>query len=591
VIHRLSRVLVPLFLISTGCVAAEAPFERPPVIRYGASIPDLQKALAGQCTTMTTRRIEPPFLPNIKDKQMQIDCEGFVFRGAPRHVEFVMGDNALKMVWLMVTAPEMDSLRAAMQARYGAPTHSNANYVAFEQDGTALRLGKGEILFYAPELQAAMAPDFTGAVFADRAAWAADLDALYAELQAKHPDLYRKHTKAEWDARHAAIRAAIATMDWPHFVIALHRFVAMAADGHTNLLSTDVAGPGFDARYTVRFFLFWDGLYVLSAPEDLKQAIGGRVVAVNGHPIAAVERALAGLTGYDSPMRAANWVQLLLSFPGNLAGLDLGAVDAPMKLTLVARDGKTIDVAVPFAPNDMQPKRLTVFDVLNNGHALPAWWSPDAPLTFNYWKDSKTVYAVFGSVSDGTKETLKQAAERLFAFVAANDVQRLIFDVRNNGGDDGRWVPTFPNARYLIGRKEYEHWIKDDGEEQKAIMADSVKPIFDAGVAEMVEMDHRISNEVRLMPTTGHTPGHVSVVIESKGETAIITGDMMHHPAQIGRPEWCPSFDSDSEAAQATRRAMLQDWADKPVLIIGTHFASPTAGRIERDGDSYRLAV
>ena len=156
---------------------------------------------------------------------------------------------------------------------------------------------------------------------------------------------------------------------------------------------------------------------------------------------------------------------------------------------------------------------------------------------------------------------------------------------------DGKWVPTFPNARYLIGRKEYEHWIADDGEENKAILGDSVKPIFDAGLATMVEMDHRLSDEIRLMPTTGHTPGHVSVVIESKGETAIITGDMMHHPAQIGRPEWSPSYDSDKDAARVTRRAMLKDWADQPVLIIGTHFAAPTAGHVVRDGDRYKFAV
>jgi glyoxylase-like metal-dependent hydrolase (beta-lactamase superfamily II) len=158
-------------------------------------------------------------------------------------------------------------------------------------------------------------------------------------------------------------------------------------------------------------------------------------------------------------------------------------------------------------------------------------------------------------------------------------------------GETGQWFPTFPNAQYLIGHQEYEHWIKDDEPEQKAIMADSVKPIFDAGLARMVEMDHRISNELRLMPTTGHTPGHVSVVIESKGETAIITGDMMHHPAQIGRPDWAPGFDSDKAAARVTRKAMLKDWADQPILIIGTHFAEPTAGHIVRDGDSYKFAI
>src|SRR5215469_8615055 len=156
--------------------------------------------------------------------------------------------------------------------------------------------------------------------------------------------------------------------------------------------------------------------------------------------------------------------------------------------------------------------------------------------------------------------------------------------------DGGKWVPTFPNAKYLIGRQEYDHWrSQKDDHEQEAVLADSVKPIFDAGLAQTVDLNHRISPEIRLTPTTGHTPGHVSVVIESKGQTAVITGDMMHHPCQIGRPHWVAVFDSDQQAALATRQAMLKDWADKPVLIIGTHFVGPTAGYVKRDGDAYRF--
>ncbi len=157
--------------------------------------------------------------------------------------------------------------------------------------------------------------------------------------------------------------------------------------------------------------------------------------------------------------------------------------------------------------------------------------------------------------------------------------------------EGGKWVPTFPKARYLIGRREYEHWSGADDEEQKEILADSVQPIFDAGLAQKVEMDHRVSPEIRLTPTTGHTPGHVSVVIESKGQTAVITGDMMHHPCQIGHPEWSPEFDSDKEASRTTRKAMLKDWADQPILVIGTHFSGPTAGHVKKDGASYRFEV
>jgi glyoxylase-like metal-dependent hydrolase (beta-lactamase superfamily II) len=159
----------------------------------------------------------------------------------------------------------------------------------------------------------------------------------------------------------------------------------------------------------------------------------------------------------------------------------------------------------------------------------------------------------------------------------------------NTMKDGERWVPTFPNARYLIGRTEYEHWKNVDEDETPQIMADSVAPIFEAGLAQTIEMDHRISPELRLVPTPGHTPGHVSVAIESKGEAAVITGDMMHHPCQVGRPDWSSEFDGDKQAGAACRNTMIREWADKPILVIGTHFAAPTAGRIVRDGTGYRF--
>ncbi len=156
---------------------------------------------------------------------------------------------------------------------------------------------------------------------------------------------------------------------------------------------------------------------------------------------------------------------------------------------------------------------------------------------------------------------------------------------------DGEWVPTFPNARYLIGRREYEHWRSEGDDEQQAILGDSVQPIFDYGLATLVEMNHRVSDEVRLTPTPGHTPGHVSVLIESKGEQAMITGDMLHHPCQFAHPDWSPSFDSDPVAGAHMRRAVMEGVAGAPVLVIGTHFAAPTAGHVHRDGEGFRFEV
>jgi glyoxylase-like metal-dependent hydrolase (beta-lactamase superfamily II) len=100
-----------------------------------------------------------------------------------------------------------------------------------------------------------------------------------------------------------------------------------------------------------------------------------------------------------------------------------------------------------------------------------------------------------------------------------------------------------------------------------------------------------ISPEIRLTPSTGHTPGHVSVLIESEGERAAITGDMTHHPCQLAHPEWTPQFDTDPADAVATRRRLFAEWADQPILVIGTHFPAPTAGHVLRDGAAFRLAV
>ena len=161
----------------------------------------------------------------------------------------------------------------------------------------------------------------------------------------------------------------------------------------------------------------------------------------------------------------------------------------------------------------------------------------------------------------------------------------------NTMRENDRWVPTFPSARYLIAREEFDYWQSYDEVEQRAVMDDSVRPIFDAGLVDLVASDHVLSPEVRLRPTPGHTPGHVSVVIESRGERALVTGDFIHHPCQIARPEWCVPFDEDRNAALAMRKALLAEVADEPTLVIGTHFATPTAGRVVRDRDTYRFDV
>lgn len=168
---------------------------------------------------------------------------------------------------------------------------------------------------------------------------------------------------------------------------------------------------------------------------------------------------------------------------------------------------------------------------------------------------------------------------------------------------DGEWVPTFPNAEYLFGRLEWEHWeankdIEVDenatGEanpivDASAVIHDSVLPIVEANRHRLVEADQKICHEVRLESTPGHTPGHVSVHIESGGDHAIISGDMLHSPFQMACPHVGVMFDSDGAQAARTRRDFFGRYADQPVLFLGTHFATPVAGRIVSHGDSWRF--
>jgi glyoxylase-like metal-dependent hydrolase (beta-lactamase superfamily II) len=158
----------------------------------------------------------------------------------------------------------------------------------------------------------------------------------------------------------------------------------------------------------------------------------------------------------------------------------------------------------------------------------------------------------------------------------------------------GKWVPTFPQARYLFGRREWQHWkhLRDtNGYHHMDHLQDSIDPILDAGLEEFIDPDFRLTDEVSLIATPGHTPGHVSVLIDSRGEQAVITGDLMHNPIQIAVPATEARFDMDKPLAASTRRDFVQRFCNTRTLIIGTHFAEPTAGHIVRNGEAWKLQV
>jgi glyoxylase-like metal-dependent hydrolase (beta-lactamase superfamily II) len=164
---------------------------------------------------------------------------------------------------------------------------------------------------------------------------------------------------------------------------------------------------------------------------------------------------------------------------------------------------------------------------------------------------------------------------------------------------DGKWVPTFRNAAYHFVKSEYNHWREyadNDGNalgytviDGKTVFTDSVQPVVDAGLVTFIGSDATITPEISVIPSHGHTPGHVSVLVRSRGESAVITGDLMHSPCQIGQPGWSARYDFDRDASAATRRAFLERFADTPTIVIGTHFGTPSGGLVRRDGASFRL--
>ncbi|MDD2777833.1 MAG: MBL fold metallo-hydrolase, partial [Methanocellales archaeon] len=164
----------------------------------------------------------------------------------------------------------------------------------------------------------------------------------------------------------------------------------------------------------------------------------------------------------------------------------------------------------------------------------------------------------------------------------------------NTKFEGGVWLPTFPNAKYLFAREEYEYWYQKPAKEiadDKAAFDDSVDPIVKAGLAELIDMEYKIDRHISFIPTPGHTPYHVSVFIESQNQRAIISGDFLHHPCQVAKPQWTTDTDTQPEKGIVTRQRILAEIADTDVLLIGSHFANPVAGRVVQVSDGFIFKV
>jgi glyoxylase-like metal-dependent hydrolase (beta-lactamase superfamily II) len=158
--------------------------------------------------------------------------------------------------------------------------------------------------------------------------------------------------------------------------------------------------------------------------------------------------------------------------------------------------------------------------------------------------------------------------------------------------ENGRWVPTFPNAKYLFPKRDYGHWERENrtSPANDGSFNDSVLPIMEAGLGELIGNDHVIADAIQVVASPGHSPGHVGFKVDSKGESALIAGDIMHHVMQVYEPDFSTNFCADQDMARVTRKRILAEYADTPTLIMPCHFPAPHCGRVASDGQGYRFA-
>lgn len=153
--------------------------------------------------------------------------------------------------------------------------------------------------------------------------------------------------------------------------------------------------------------------------------------------------------------------------------------------------------------------------------------------------------------------------------------------------ENGRWMPTFPNARYVFAQREYDHWSAQNAKAEVPPFADSVLPVVEAKKADLVQDDFAIGDHVRILPTAGHTPGHIAIAFGKGRDDALFVGDAIHSPLQLRHPELSPKFDVDPKQAAIVRRQLLERCCDTDTLFCPAHFPSPSVGKIKRRGDAF----
>ena len=280
------------------------------------------------------------------------------------------------------------------------------------------------------------------------AARAGEVDALYAFMRKTHPALFHHNSRDVIEAEVARLRERAPQQSWPEYVVGVHRVLKLVGDGHTSVFPFPETGPGFDTRLPLLVEFFGDGTFVIGAEASYRDAVGARLVAIDGHSLEDVYERLESFWPHENAMWVRRWAPLLLRRPGYLVGSGIARsanVAAPITFTVKRPDGTVRDFAVapvPAATDEAAQSSSWVHAREDAKLARPAplhrtaLHRSNVPFDFAHLPKQRAVYAVYRQCEDSEHETVAAFAARLFAFVEANDVDKLILDVRENGGGD-----------------------------------------------------------------------------------------------------------------------------------------------------------
>src|SRR3569832_1825299 len=239
----------------------------------------------------------------------------------------------------------------------------------------------------------------------NRADWAADLDTLYAAMKTIHPNLHHKTDAATMDEAVAALHKQIPTESWPQYVMGPYRLLALVGDGHTTFYHVPAAGPGFDTSMPILTDVFADGEQVTAADAPYREAVGGKVVAIDGRPMAEVAQTLMPFWAHENERWVVRWMPLIFSRPGYLHGTGIadGAISDPVVFR-IEKDGRTRDFAVTPLPASVDSQRRKSCWVHAREEAGIAHPTPlhgkDVPFDFTYLADKRAVYAAYRECAD-----------------------------------------------------------------------------------------------------------------------------------------------------------------------------------------------